>query len=61
MKNRKHLDRLYSQAQGNVYGAVQLLAGELGIFNIFYGHKVDANKKKKLHRAQVYLEQKYLN
>ena len=58
--NDSHLDDLYNKSNKNVQGALELYAGELGIYNMFYGHKVDASKKAKYKRAQKYLESKYM-
>lgn len=55
-----HFDDLYRKSKNNVQGALELYAGELGIYNIFYGHKVDAYKKAKYKEAQKYLESKYM-
>ena len=55
-----HLDDLYRKSKNNVQGALELYAGELGIYNMFYGHKVDASKKAKYKKAQKYLESKYM-
>lgn len=56
----EHFDKLYHKAGNNVYGAIELYAGELGVFNMFYGHKVDSAKKAKVRKMQNYLENKYL-
>ncbi len=58
--NDSHLDDLYNKSNKNVQGALELYAGELGIYNMFYGHKVDASKKAKYKEAQKYLESKYM-
>lgn len=58
--NNSHLDDLYNKSNKNVQGALELYAGELGIYNMFYGHKVDASKKAKYKEAQKYLESKYM-
>ncbi len=58
--NNSHLDDLYNKSNKNVQGALELYAGELGIYNMFYGHKVDASKKAKYKKAQKYLESKYM-
>ena len=55
----KHLDELYKKAGDNVFGALELYAGELGIYNMYYGEKVDANKKAKYERAHKYLLETY--
>ena len=52
-------DELYRKANNNVQGALELYASELGIYNMFYGHKVDSNKKAKVKKLQAYLESKY--
>ena len=52
--NKKHLDDLYKQA-GSVDAAMQLYASELEIFGIYFGHKVDPNKKRKWSAAYDYL------
>lgn len=54
-----HLDELYKKAGDSSDGALQLYAGELGIFGIYYGHKVDPNKKAKFERARKYYNEKY--
>ena len=56
----EHFEELYKKANNNVQGAVELYAGELGIYNMFYGHKVDPSKKAKVKKLQEYLERKYL-
>ena len=48
------MDDLYKQA-GGVDAAMQLYAGELEIFGIYFGHKVDPNKKRKWSAAYDYL------
>jgi hypothetical protein len=57
----KHFEELYKKANNNVQGAMELYAGELGIYNMFYGHKVDSLKKAKVKKLQRYLENKYLS
>jgi hypothetical protein len=52
-------EELYRRANNNIQGALELYAGELGIYNMFFGHKVDASKKAKVKSLQTYLENKY--
>lgn len=53
----QHLDELY-QRHGSVDAAMRDYAGELGIFNLYFGHKVDPVKKAKWKRGYDYLHKK---
>ena len=46
---------MYSKT-GSIQAVIEYYAGELGIFTYFFGHKVDPKKKRKLHKAMIYLE-----
>jgi hypothetical protein len=54
-----HLDELYKKHNNNVDAAMQEYAGELGIYSIYFGHKVDPNKKANWKRGYDYLNKKH--
>jgi len=54
---KKIINTLYLKT-GSIDETLQYYAGILGIYNMYYGHKVDAKKRANWNRAKRYLIKK---
>ena len=52
----KKLTELLKLFNGNTFSVYEFLAGELGIYHIFYGHKVNRKARHRLKYAARRLE-----
>ena len=52
----KKLTELLKLFNGNTFSVYEFLAGELGIYHIFYGHKVNCKARHRLKYAARRLE-----
>lgn len=54
--SNKKLTELLKLFNGNTFSVYEFLAGELGIYHIFYGHKVNCKARRRLKYATRRLE-----